>query len=296
MKRTALALVCLARLACGQPLFEYDRALPFDVETEPLSQRKDVRITGGSFQPMKGRRMDFVLVEPVGGARIRRPVVIFQHGGGQTMLNYTGEAALLAKAGAVSLILEAPYRRTSAESAQVAKGAGPRENSIHTVISIRRALDWVLVRDDIDPTRAAYVGHSYGGNAGAVLTAIDKRIKAFVLIGLVARYSLHVAENQAQYWKNYRKALSREELARTIELLRTVDPGRYLPKSAPAPVLIQCARFDMDDVKKDCELAYGAAAEPKTLRWYDVDHAFADAEASLDRLRWLSQKLKLPLQ
>jgi hypothetical protein len=50
----------------------------------------------------------------------------------------------------------------------------------------------------------------------------------------------------------------------------------------------------MDDVRRDCEAAYEAAAEPKTLRWYDVEHQFFDIEASFDRLRWLSDKLRIP--
>ena len=49
----------------------------------------------------------------------------------------------------------------------------------------------------------------------------------------------------------------------------------------------------MDDVKQACDLAYQLAAQPKQLRWYEIEHNFANAEASLDRLVWLAERLRL---
>jgi len=137
------------------------------------------------------------------------------------------------------------------------------------------------------------VGHSFGGNAGGVLTAVDKRIKTFVLMGLTDRYTTYVEKNQSDFWKAYRDSMSKEELTETLELMRVTDPDQFLPRSAPARLFFQCARFDMDDVKQACELAYRAAAEPKQLRWYEVEHNFENAEASVDRLAWLAERLRL---
>jgi len=39
--------------------------------------------------------------------------------------------------------------------------------------------------------------------------------------------------------------------------------------------------------------SYRAAAEPKQLRWYEIEHDFANAEASFDRLVWLAERLRL---
>ena len=280
--------------AADSTLFEYDRSAPFDVQTESLNSRTDVKMSGGSLQTLQGRRMDFVLVEPISKTPLRRPAVIFQHGGSQTMSTYTGEAAILAKAGVVSVIVEAPYRSTDEESKTIAKGAVLRDNAARVVASIRRTLDWLSSRPDIDPKRIAYVGHSYGGNAGGILASVEPRFKALALVGLVAKYSQHIAANQSDYWKGYRAAMTPSELAAVVDLLRSVDPDQFLPKTSGAPLLFQCARFDMDDVKVDCENAFNAAAKPKTLRWYDVEHHFANLEASLDRLQWLSSTLDVP--
>jgi dienelactone hydrolase len=288
------AILLVAFPGAAQSLFDYDRTVPFEWQSEPLSPRKDVILTSAAFQTRKGRRMDSILVEPAGKASRKRPAILFQHGGGQSMATYIGDAILLAKAGAVSLILEAPYRLTPEEQKQSPpKGASQRDRLVDIVVAVRRSIDWLESRPDIDRNRIAYVGHSFGGNAGGVLTAVDKRIKAFVLMGLTDRYTTHIEKNPGDFWKTYRDSMSKEELTETLELIRVTDPDQFLPRSAPAQLLFQCARFDMDDVKQACELAYQAAAQPKQLRWYEIEHNFANVEASLDRLVWLRERLRL---
>lgn len=49
-------------------------------------------------------------------------------------------------------------------------------------IDLRRGLDLLLQRTDIDPKRVAFVGHSLGTVAGSVLDAIDKRFETFVFM------------------------------------------------------------------------------------------------------------------
>ncbi len=52
-----------------------------------------------------------------------------------------------------------------------------------------RAIDYVETRPDLDPGRIAYLGTSWGGMLGAILPAVEKRIRANVLY--VAGLSLH---------------------------------------------------------------------------------------------------------
>ena len=102
------AILLVAFPVAARSLFEYDRTVPFEWQSEPLSPRKDVILSGASFQTRKGRRMDAILVEPAGKGAGKRPAILFQHGGGQSMATYVGDAILLAKAGEVSLILRRP--------------------------------------------------------------------------------------------------------------------------------------------------------------------------------------------
>jgi dienelactone hydrolase len=51
------------------------------------------------------------------------------------------------------------------------------------VVDLRRALDVLLERPDVDAKRVGYVGHSLGAAWGSALAGFERRIKAFVLIG-----------------------------------------------------------------------------------------------------------------
>jgi len=238
--------------------FQYDTKQPFDTTCEPIAKRTDADVRGCGFSGPRGGRVNFILVKPHGSMPGKPPFpgVIFQHGGGQSMTNYLSEALILAQAGVISIIPDAPAR---------GEGKSPelnnREFQVEIVIAERRVLDWLLQQPGIDPHRIAYVGHSYGGVAGGVLAGVEPRIAAFVLSGAV------VSEGET-------------------------DPGRYLP-SARAPVLVQCARLDTGDNMRGCPIVHQMAGGPKRLIWYDDDHHFTSLEALRDRLAWLEKYLKL---
>jgi dipeptidyl aminopeptidase/acylaminoacyl peptidase len=273
--------------------FDYDRAQPFDRSTERLASKQHAEISVGSFPGPKGGRINYVLVVPNKG---KPPYggVIFQHGGGQSMSNYNSEAVVLAQAGAVSIIPDAPARGEGKNSdIRSMKLEAARDYWVEVVISQRRVLDLLLTRKDIDPNRIGYTGHSYGGIAGAVLSGIEKRISAFVLIGLVASAARHMEENQLDFWRQYRDSVSPSELRRTLELVSQVDPERFLPQAA-APILFQCAHFDSEDLVRECGIAHKLAGSAvKRLQWYEADHGFADMESTRDCLYWFEKHLRL---
>jgi dienelactone hydrolase len=54
---------------------------------------------------------------------------------------------------------------------------------IQTVKDFRRCIDYLETRPDIDTGKIAYEGMSWGGNMGPLITAVEERLKASVLIG-----------------------------------------------------------------------------------------------------------------
>jgi eukaryotic-like serine/threonine-protein kinase len=57
-----------------------------------------------------------------------------------------------------------------------------RDAAIQRVKDVRRTLDYLLTRDDLDPAAIAYLGISFGANAGPVVTAVEDRFAASVLV------------------------------------------------------------------------------------------------------------------
>jgi hypothetical protein len=71
-------------------------------------------------------------------------------------------------------------RRTSSEPVSWATIAG-RDLAIEQVKDMRRAIDYLETRDDIDADTLGYYGLSWGGRVGAIALAVEKRLKAGVL-------------------------------------------------------------------------------------------------------------------
>jgi pimeloyl-ACP methyl ester carboxylesterase len=274
--------------------FQYDANQPFDTTCEPIAKRTDADLSGCGFTGPRGGRLNFMLVKPRGG-KAKPPFagVIFQHGGGQSMTNYLSEALILAQAGVISIIPDAPARGAGKNSElNTMKLEAARDYQAEIVITERRVLDWLLQQPGVDPKRIAYVGHSYGGIAGGVLAGVEPRIAAFVLSGAIVSEARHIRENGSSYWQEMRRNMSPEEFAKTLEMIGETDPDRYLPK-ARAPVLVQCARLDTDDNVQGCPIVYQITGGPKRLIWYDDDHHFTSLEALRDRLAWLEKYLRL---
>jgi len=58
-----------------------------------------------------------------------------------------------------------------------------RDVMINSGKDLRRAIDYLETRPDVDPDRLAYFGLSMGAGAGPIMTAIERRFKASVLLG-----------------------------------------------------------------------------------------------------------------
>src|SRR5260370_20594344 len=111
--------------------------------------------------------------------------MVFGHWGYGNRTEFLPEAILYARAGVVSLLIDypcvrpAPWRRCEPGE----KPEAVRDNYAATVIDLRRGIDLLQARSDVDSNRIAYVSHSTGAQWGAILSAIDKRVKAAGLMG-----------------------------------------------------------------------------------------------------------------
>jgi pimeloyl-ACP methyl ester carboxylesterase len=271
-------------------LYDYDRSVPFQYQEETLRRDARVEMAGAGFQSHKRGKVNLVVVRPTGQGPFA--AIVYQHGGGQSMQTYLAEAEVLAQAGAISLILDAPGAGPGAPKPPDGRGAAMREHFVELTVCYRRAVDYLETLKTVDPKRIAFVGHSYGGISGAALVAVEPRIRTFVLIGAVARMTRHVGEADIEPWITWRKDLSPGQLSSELAQFRAIDPDNFILAPTHGPVFFQCGNFDFINVQPCLDLT-AAASAPKELRWYDTDHPFADLEATLDRLRWLETQLHL---
>jgi hypothetical protein len=145
----------------------------------------------------------------------------------------------------------------------------------------------------VDAARIGYVGHSYGAQWGAILSAVDDRVRAAALMGGVADVDAIIVESNEPDIVALRERTSRQDLERYLEINRPFDAISYVPFAAPTPLLFQFARheryFGEASMKRYCE----AASEPKDVKWYDTGHDLNDPRALAERAAWLGSRLGL---
>ncbi len=193
---------------------------------------------------------------------------------------------MLAQAGAVSLIVNAPA------SSAPGTPEGDRDAMIAAVVALRRAVDVLEARDDVDPHRIAVAGHSFGAMMGAVAASIDPRFKAAVFEAGLLGMSIHIGTSPHPWAQGVRKQLG-EGLTHYLEVTSVVDAAHYIGYAPAIPKLFQSAWYDPGVSHEDSIKFYEAATGPKALKWYDTAHDIDDIGAIADRMRFLAKALDL---
>ncbi len=154
-------------------------------------------------------------------------------------------------------------------------------------VNLRRGADLLLSRNDVDPKRLAYVGHSCDATAGAFLSGIDKRFKAFVL--MAGDLSDKVDENTKAV-QDLRQKIGPAKFDAFAKKYEWSDAGRYISRASPATVFLQYAA---DEPFLDADIAnqyFQIVSEPKKLKLYQAPHAL-NSEATRDRIIFLAKQL-----
>src|SRR5262249_42824435 len=212
---------------------DYQGGQPLDVKDEVISETSELTLHDVSYASANKQRVSAYLVVPKGKGPFAP--IVFGHWGNGNRAEFIPEAKLYARAGAVSILPDypwdrgEPYRRTTH---QFDKPELDRAASGQGVIGRRRAIALVLSRRDVDPKRLAYVGHSYGAQWGAILTAVDRRMRTAILMAGVGEIGDVLLKNPDPEFAELRKALPPGVLERYIKVVGEVDAIHFVPKAA----------------------------------------------------------------
>jgi dienelactone hydrolase len=261
--------------------FPYDASQPLDFrDAGRVNSSYPIAIRDVSYASA-GRRVNAFLAVPPGTKR--RAAVIYLHGSGGDRRELLLPAVWLAGRGAVTLVLTAPSAEQTMPNglSPAARLRWQRDVAIEDVVAVRRAIDLLSARDDVDPKRIGFVGWSAGAQTGALLAGSEPRLQALVLMSGGAT---PLAEYAVKAPVNLRPAI--------LEYLGAVDPLRLIRRARPGSLLLQDGRKDTI-VPRAALLALSRAA-PKgtTLRWYAANHQL-NPQAYRDQLAWLTKELDI---
>jgi dienelactone hydrolase len=288
-----LAILSLCTSVCSAQHFAYDQSTPLDIHESAVHSQPGFTIHELTYASPRGGRVPASLVIPSGAGPF--PAILFGHWmmPGSSLRNrgeFLREAELLAQAGAVSILIDAPLVRPGAVEDKDPLGPQDSQVAEQQVVDFRRALDLLLARSDVDPRRIAYVGHSFDAKVGAILTGVEKRISTFVLMAGSCGDAYYVFQSGAPGTAEMRKQLGDAKLRAYLARYAWADPERYVEHSSPAAVFLQFASGDGPaSYARHCEAIFGV---PKRMRIYDAPHAL-NAQARQDRVQWLVKRLRL---
>lgn len=270
----SLAYPQSADLESVATIFDYDNKAPLDLQEKSVEQRNGAQLHDVSFASPKGGRVSAYLIVPPGKGPFAG--IVFLHSGQWDRHEFLSEALLLASAGAVSVLIDAPpMRPTEFQKKQEDRLQG----YVQLVVDCRRAVDLLLSRKDVDPKRIAYVGHSLGATWGGALAISERRFRALVLMAGFSEFSASA--------RTEIPAAQLEKAEPFLKAVAPLDADRLLPFVAPAAILFQFADFDQYISRDDARKSIQAASDPKTVKWYLCGHEFADVRALPDRGEFL---------
>ena len=253
--------------------FDYDASAPLDVQ-EVKSEVKDGAVVHDITYAGPEGRIDAFLIIPQGDGPY--PAVEFMPGAPGAKYTFYTEAIELAKAGVVSLLPNPPYARPPIEDVVVFEPSD-KDGIVQEVKEMRRGIDVLVSRPEVDPSRLGYVGFSWGASLGGILSAVERRVHSFVLQSLVPRLSADM-----------RKLA--EEQGAGGDLGGYEDAINYLPHAAPSAVFLQAGELDTRPSPDDTQEAFAAASDPKKMQMYDTEHDL-NPQAKADARAWLLERL-----
>jgi dienelactone hydrolase len=278
-------------------LFDYDPKQPMDLQDKIIAEFADGTLHDITYTSPKGGPVDAYLVVPKGKGPFA--AILFGHWGNGTRAEFIPEAKIYAKAGAVSLLPDYPWDRSQPWYKSVDHMDKPeldRDTEIQAVIDLRRGIDLLLARPDVDPERLAYVGHSYGAQWGSILSAVDKRMKTSILMAGVAELGDIFLRSTDPGQVDFRKTQPPGRLEKYCEVVGQIDAIHFVRHATPIPLLLQFANYEQYFDKTSMQHYVSAASDPKKVVYYDTGHDVNDFQALEDRYDWLVDEIHLRRQ
>ncbi|MBD0776778.1 acetylxylan esterase [Maribacter sp. ANRC-HE7] len=264
--------------------YEYDKAIPLRDTTRIVLDTTDYQTFSISYNSVHDQRVSGLLSIPKNIAK-PIPTIILMHGlGDHKAVDYVayGNESFLKNGYAVLRIDISGHGERKKEFYDFDL-TGPnkywtRNIVSQTVFDLRRAIDLIETKSELDPDRIGYYGISLGGIIGSIFCGVDHRVKVPVL-------ALAGGQLNLLYGK---QAVSKE----VKDFLGIIEPLNFIADISPRPLLMLNAKNDEIVPPIMSKLLYKKAKKQKEIIWYDAKHRDAPLDIIYgDGLDWFNQNL-----
>jgi dienelactone hydrolase len=278
------------------PRFDYDSKSGLELRETNVEKRGNAMLIELNYAGASGDRVPAYLVIPHGGGPF--PAVIWGHWlqKGSPLANkdeFLEEALVLARAGVMSVLVDAPQVRhewVEEKGSTLDQVKQQSDAAQHQVIDLRRAVDLLYVRRDVDRKRIAYVGHSWDAHVGAILAGVETRICCYVLMASgysdeEEAFASTDPERQARI-----KEVGEDNVREYFHEYAFDDPIYFLGHTNNESIFLQFASADATTKALGQKYLDAFSSRDKQMQFYSAGHAL-NAAARVDRVRWLQKHL-----
>ncbi len=149
---------------------------------------------------------------------------------------------------------------------------------IQTIIDLRRTIDYLEYRNEIDKEKIVYLGSSMGAIMGAIFCAVEKRVKICTLFQGGGDWKLMLKDSQIGPLAELRKAIldgkvidshSKQKLtiSDVAEKFKLIDPIHFIGEISPRPLFIANSKDDKVVPNSSAKILHEMAKEPKITKW-----------------------------
>jgi len=244
--------------------YNYDHQLPLKDSIHLLSVEDGLKIYDVRFSSIHNQRVNGLLTVPTTKEE-PHPVIILLHGlGDRKTVDYieAGHDYFVKSGYAVLRIDIANHGERKADDYDFSLTDGyrywTRDIITQTVFDLRRSIDFLHSRKEIDPNQIGYFGISLGGVIGTIFCGVDNRVKVPVIALAGGNLSLMFGMD----------ALTED----AKDFFSIIDPINFVEQIAPRPLLMINAENDEVIVPITSKLLFNKAKQPKEIIWYPSRH------------------------
>jgi hypothetical protein len=249
-------------------MYEYDTSEPLGYKVTGKELQEGATVYDVTYRG-SGPAVPAHLVMPDGHGPF--PAVLFAPHYETSASSYLLDAIALARHGYAGLLIEPPRRRLPWAACFEYPCWNAKKNIrafVIYVVDVRRGIDLLETLPQIDAGRLGLVGGGSGADTGAILTGVDGRVDACVLMGPDGVFT-EVARLVEELHPGV--GLEGSEMSAWQDGVAVLNLQNYVGHARGTHFLVQDGRDDFYAQGGVLLTLFEAIPEPKTLRWYSPD-------------------------
>ena len=265
--------------------YDYDQKLPLNDSVNLVDEKPNYLLYHVTYKSVHNKTVTALLSVPK-NAENPLPVIILLHGlGDRKTVDYieAGNQYLIDSGYAVFRIDIANHGERMENDYDFSLTGKyrywTRDIVSQTVFDLRRAVDFLSQRREIDPKRIGFFGISLGGIIGVDFCGVDDRVKVPVIALAGGNLNLMFGID----------ALSED----VKDYLSIIDPINFVTMIYPRPLLMINASNDEIVPPITSKLLYNKAKDPKDIIWYPTKHRAPPIDKAYpEGIHWFNQYLR----